>query len=580
MEHTLSPESSRPPLRCLRVVFAVILLLTLTAGAFSRTPFMEFIHYDDTVYLMDNPHVQAGLSFEGVRWAFSTFYADNWHPLTWLSHMADCSLYGMNPAGHHITNVILHGLNACLLFFFFLHTTRLLWPAFFMAALFAVHPLRLESVAWAAERKDVLSALFWMLSMLCYAWYAAKPGVMRYLSSLLCMALGLMAKPMLVTLPVVLLLLDSWPLGRFQRRDVTLKRAFLEKIPFFFLSAASSVTTMFAQQNAMGDLFFYSIPVRIMNTLFSYVSYLGKMFWPVDLAPFYPHPGDTLPVWIALVSGAALLGICVGVFLLRKRAPFLVTGWVWYLVTLVPVIGLIQVGQQSLADRYTYIPGIGICMMAVYGLDALLLRRTALRRVAFFSGLLFLVGLSFFTWRHSRFWVDSVTLFTHAVNVAPSNVAHNNLGNMQYRQRKYSQAIHNFEKALELNPHDTIPYHNLGLSYFKVGRYDEAERIILMMLQLRPELIYLHQYLGDIAMVRNNPALAVQLFHRALAGAPGDAYVLGSLAEAYLQLGDGRQALAFAQAALAKNPAQGKARAVMDSYIEYMNQHKKQSPSK
>ena len=341
----------------------------------------EFIDYDDNVYITDNPQVQLGFSSKTLKWAFTTTHAGNWHPLTWLSHMMDCRLFGLNPSGHHLTSVFLHIINSILLFFALQWATSTIWPSALVACLFALHPLHVESVAWVAERKDVLSTFFWLLTMLAYIGYAKRPSKSSYLLVLFLFTLGLTAKPMLVTLPFLLLLLDYWPLDRFQlgrdfgsagnkstrslepsTKKLPPSRLIVEKLPMFMLSGIFSVIALWAQEKAgaMSGMEIVPFKWRIANALVSYVSYIGKMIWPRGLAVFYPHPQDSLPIWQAVSAGLLLLILSTLVVRLAARYKYGLVGWLWYLGTLVPVIGLVQVGEQTRADRYTYVPLIGL----------------------------------------------------------------------------------------------------------------------------------------------------------------------------------------------------------------------------
>jgi len=341
--------------------------------AFWQVKDHEFLGYDDQDYVTNNFIIQRGLTLDGLRWAFTTIHFGNWHTLTWLSHMLDCQLYGLNPRGHHLTNLALHAANTVLLFLLLARITAALWPSAFVAALFALHPLHVESVAWVAERKDVLSSFFFLTTLWAYARYAAAPSLRRYLPVLFSFALGLMAKPMLVTLPFVLLLLDYWPLGRMapetpikmkgrkakrsadQRPKDQILGLVWEKAPLFALAAVSCVITLVGQKVAMASLELTPWS-RIGNALVAYVSYLGKMVWPLNLAVFYPHPGNSLPLYQAVGASILLLGVTYLVLKKARRYPYLPVGWFWYLGILVPVIGLVQVGDQAMADRYTYIP--------------------------------------------------------------------------------------------------------------------------------------------------------------------------------------------------------------------------------
>jgi hypothetical protein len=369
--------------RSKRLNLSICLFLTVASiSTFWQVLYHEFVDYDDFQYVVENIHVRSGVTWEGIVWAFTATHMSNWHPLTWLSHMMDCQIYGMKAGMHHLTNLLIHVANTLLLFVILKRMTRALWRSAFVAALFALHPLHVESVAWIAERKDVLSTLFWVLTMLTYVRYVERPGLVRYVLVLLSFALGLMAKPMLVTLPFVLLLLDYWPLQRVRMgqsragdmprinrsetigdQKVVVFRLIWEKAPFFLLAAASGTVTFLAQQSggSVRSLDLLPIQIRLANALVAYIAYIGKMIWPFKLAVFYPHAGMP-PAWH--VVGAGLLLACVSVMVIRaaQRSPYAIAGWLWYLGTLVPVIGLVQVASLSMADRYTYVPLIGLFM--------------------------------------------------------------------------------------------------------------------------------------------------------------------------------------------------------------------------
>jgi protein O-mannosyl-transferase len=355
-----------------------LLLAAATAALYFPVSGHAFLTFDDHDYVTANPHIHAGLSWTTLKWAFTSTTAANWHPLTWLSHALDFQLFGLNPAGHHLDSVLIHAANAVLLFLLLQWATKRAGPSLLVAALFAVHPLNVESVAWVAERKNVLSTLFFFLAIGAYGWYAQRPNWRRYLLLAAMFAAGLMAKPMVVTLPCVLLLLDYWPLGRIQTGPpgatgmprFAISKLILEKVPLFFLSALSAVITIKAQRSgqAVRTLHQFSAAVRIENAVVAYASYLWKMLWPARLAPLYPHPGATLPAWQLILSAVVLIGITLLVVVQRSRR-YLLVGWLWFLGTLIPVIGLVQIGDAAMADRYAYIPLIGIFVMMAWGLD-------------------------------------------------------------------------------------------------------------------------------------------------------------------------------------------------------------------
>jgi len=496
----------------LRIKLLVCLfLIIMTFGVYWQVGHYEFILFDDPSYITENPHVNTGLSLDNIGWAFSTTDAYNWHPLTWISHMLDCQFFGLKAGYHHLVNVFLHCLNAVLLFLVFHRMTQAIWRSAFVAALFALHPLHVESVAWAAERKDVLSTLFWMLTMGAYIFYVEKPDTKRYLLTLGFFALGLMAKPMLVTLPFVLLLLDYWPLGRLKsstktekasavsdtgdakkrkkksrkhaaeetppagkpanfRNDWTLIRPLLrEKAPFFLFSVLSSIITIHAQQRIVKPLELYPFAVRMANALVSYVTYLLKMIYPVHLAVFYPYTADTLAFW--QVAGAALLLAAItilSIWFLRK--PYLTMGWLWYLGTLVPVIGFVQVGLQAMADRYTYIPLIGIFIMIAWGIPELLHNLSYRKKLMAAVGAIVLLILSTLTYAQISHWKNDLTLFQHAVEVTRDNYwAHYNLGLSLAKQKEYDRAFDHFKETIRIKPSEPDPYNNIGIILAKRG---------------------------------------------------------------------------------------------------------------
>jgi Flp pilus assembly protein TadD len=501
-----------------RKTFICLLLITVTLAVFWQVSNHEFVNFDDDDYVSENPHVQSVLSRQAIIWAFTATRAANWHPLTWLSHMIDCQLYGLNPSGHHLTNVLFHLVNTLLLFLLLNRITGASWRSGFVAALFAVHPLHVESVAWVAERKDVLSTLFWLLTMWAYIYYVEKPRLHRYLFTLLTFALGLMAKPMLVTLPVVLLLLDYWPLKRFeigqsasglpatsQPSTITEKqgaqafRLLLEKTPLFVLAAVSSVVTFIVQKSggAVGALEVYPIKIRVANALVSYVSYMVKMIWPQNLAAFYPHPGQSLPIWQAAAAGLLLLLISIAVIRAGRRQPYLAVGWLWYLGTLVPVIGLVQVGAQAMADRYTYVPLIGLFIMAAWGVPELLARYRFQRTVLATLATILLVTLLLVSKRQVRHWQNSLTLFQHAVEVTADNyVAHDSLGNALAQQGMLDQAIVHYRESLRIKPNLVNAQNNLGVALLQQGEINRAMVQYYEALRLKPDSAETHNNLG------------------------------------------------------------------------------------
>jgi tetratricopeptide (TPR) repeat protein len=451
----------------------------------------SFVNYDDSSYVYENPHVRGGLSKEGVSWAFTTFAAANWHPLTWISHMTDAQLFGLDAGWHHRVNVLFHLANTALLFLVLWRMTGGLWRSAFVAALFAVHPLHVESVAWVAERKDVLSTLFWLLTMGAYLGYVRRPSVWRYILVFVFLALGLMCKPMLATLPFVLLLLDGWPLGRMSREGSPVSeqwrisvpmvfRRIWEKTPLLGLSAISCVITYVAQSQGrtVASLGKISVGPRLSNALMSYAIYLEKAVWPSSLAVFYPHPatiGAGIPAW--KIGGAVLLLAGISFLALRERhrRPYLAVGWLWYLGTLVPVIGLVQVGAAAHSDRYTYVPIIGVFLAVAWGVPNLLPMRRWRQWVLGVAAGAVLAALTVAAWFQVGYWRDNVTLYSRALSVTEGNwLALSNLGAAYGNRGEPLEARRYFLEALRIRPDYAEAWYGLGLASGKLGQKQEA----------------------------------------------------------------------------------------------------------
>jgi tetratricopeptide (TPR) repeat protein len=503
-----------------------LFLVTATLGVYWQVKNHEFVNFDDKMYVTDNQYVQRGLTIDGLIWSFSlkNKAKTHWHPLTWLSHMLDCELYGLRSDMHHMSNVILHIANTLLLFTVLLWMTGAVWRSVFVAAIFALHPINVDSVAWVAQRKNVLSTFFWMLSMLAYVHYLRRPGFYRYGILFLVFALGLMAKPMLVTLPFVFLLLDYWPLARFRYGQLNSKgsiafRIVLEKLPLFILSGATICLSSLAQESYGVVVSTQAVPVklRVANAVVSYVGYIIKMIWPHKLAVFYPYP-DTVSLW--QVAGAGLLLICVTVLIMGalKRAPYLGVGWLWYLGTLVPVIGLMQVGLwPAMADRWAYVPLIGLFIIIAWGVPELLagwrLRGFGLGIVA---GVVLLI-LTANTWIQTRYWTNSVTLFEHAIEVTPkSEVAYYNLGVALAELGRTAEAIDRYSGALRINPKSVKAYNNLGLALEGEGKIGEAIDHYSEALRIDPGFIEAHNNLGNALKKQGRISEAIRHYSEAL----------------------------------------------------------------
>jgi len=515
-------EFVRLPLRSQKGL-AIFLLITVLVLVYAPVKDYPFINYDDTLYVTEVPQVQQGLGWDSVVWSMTAMEAANWHPLTWLSHMLDVQLFGLNPAGHHLTNLLLHMANVLLLFGVLQHMTGALWRSALVAALFALHPLNVESVAWVAERKNVLSTLFWLLTMAAYMGYVRKPHWGRYLGMTGFFVLGLMAKPMLVTLPCVLLLLDYWPLGRLGKTSKEfwerLPRLAAEKLPLFIPVAAISVVTIAAQSQAGALSSWEGLPLgsRVANAVLAYGMGLKKMLWPMDLAVFYPHPGNSLAVWPVALAALLLVILSLGVWWQGRRSRYLVVGWLWYLGTLIPVSGLIQVGGQAMADRYAYVPLMGLFIILAWGTAELaqtLRLPKAWLPAAALCVVIVLIGAVRLQLSH---WRNSFTLFQHALEATQDNhMAHSNLGIAFLDKNDLDQAIGQFYKALEIKPTHAGVHTNLSIALRRKGRLDEALEHSIRSVQNNPDLAEAHNNLGISLFQKGRVEEALQEFRKAL----------------------------------------------------------------
>ncbi len=539
-----------------RHVFLICLILVLSAlVAFEQVRNNDFVSYDDNQYVTENPHVKGGINTESVVWAFTASHASNWHPLTWLSHMLDCQLFGLKAGAHHLVNLLFHIVNTLLLFAVFKRMTGAVWCSGFVAAAFALHPLHVESVAWIAERKDVLSAFFWFLTMWAYIRYAERPCIRRYLLVFLFLALGLMSKPMLVTLPFVLLLVDYWPLERLS------KRAVLEKIPLLVLVAALSLITVLIEvvipQEVVG------LKLRVANAFISYAGYIGKTIWPARLAILYPHPLNRVELWQPIVCFLILTGVTAAVCSARKR--YLTVGWLWFVGTLVPVIGLVQIGVQSMADRYTYLPLVGIFIMVAWGAAELSVKLRYRKIVLAVLAGIVLAGMLICTRIQVRHWRNSFTLFEHALEVTENNYtihynlgyvlqsegrldeaashyrqtlqimpayvkAHNSLGIMFGMQGQFDTAMTHFNQALKTEPEDPEAHYNMGLMLRAHGKLDEAVKHFSIALGGKPDDVDIHLNLAIVFKLQGRLDKAISHFYRVLAAEPNRAEIHHHLA--------------------------------------------------
>jgi len=558
-------------LRTHQHLVVAFLLAALTVAVFRQTLWYDFTNYDDSRYVRDNPHVRAGLTSESVRWALTTDYESTWGPVVWLSYLADRAMFGMGPRGFHRTNVLLHVANVLLLFLVLRRMTGSVWRSGFVAALFAIHPLHVESVAWIAERKDVLSGLFWMLAMLAYVSYAERPSGKRYGLVALAFALGLMAKPMLVTLPLALLLLDYWPSGRFEsarRKTGSGYRAWVdltrEKVPLLVLSAVFSFFAFVVQKKggAVSSLSDISLGVRVANALVSYVKYIGKMVWPANLAAIYPHPGSALPSWQVVASGAALVIVSGFVLTAGRARKYLAMGWVWYLVTLLPVIGIVSIGAQAMADRYTYLPLIGLSIIVAWSIpDMLSIPREGVKSVAKgradvepggrnrptvpLAAAVAVLALTGLAYVQTGYWRNSVTLFEHALECTSNNyVAHNQLGAALHEQGDMEDAIKQYQEALRINPRYVGAQGNLGIALFEMGRARAAIPILSQVSRNYPQEVRTRINLGMALEQVGKTDEAFREYREAVRLAPDNMAARGSLGNALLKQGKPDDAIA------------------------------------
>lgn len=496
----------------------------------------DFINFDDPQYVFENIHVRDGVSGGGIKWAFASGYAGNWHPLTWISHMIDVDIHGLDAGAHHVTNLLFHTANTLLLFLVLLRLTGAAGPSALVAGLFGLHPLHVESVAWVSERKDVLSTFFWMLTLLAYVKYVERPAVGRYVAVVILFACGLMSKPTLVTLPLVLLLLDGWPLAR-----TGAARLVREKLPLVAMSAAAGVVTLLAQQQAGAVRTLDALPLaaRIENATVAYVGYLWKMLWPVNLAALYPYDRALSP-W--LVGGAALLLVAVSAIAMaastRRKAPFVAVGWGWYLITLAPMIGLVQVGSQPMADRYTYVPLIGIFIAVAWSLQAAVARLEVPKRALVALSTVLLLLLALLTARQAALWRDSVTLWAHAVAVTGDNYrARTNLGHALGLRGQWHDALPQLEEAVRITDDAAEPQHYLGQTLAALGRLDGALVHYRRAVALSPAYAEAHGNLGIALAQGGEPEEGLRHIREAVRLEPGSPVGRANLAMALTHAG-------------------------------------------
>ncbi|MBN1818519.1 MAG: tetratricopeptide repeat protein [Sedimentisphaerales bacterium] len=541
-------------------------LLLAIALVFGQTVGHEFVNYDDDQCVYKNPIVQRGLTLEGFRWAFTYGDIGHWHPLTWLSHMLDCQIYGLQAGGHHLTNVVLHAGTAVLLFLVLWRMTGFLWRSAFVAAVFAVHPLRAESVAWVAERKDVLSGLFFMLTLWAYVGYVRRPTSIRYGAVVLLFALGLLSKNMLVTLPFVLLLLDYWPMNRIT--DFTpgsWLRLAAEKWPLFALTIASCVITFLVPEELLYTDTRLPLVLRMENALVSYVIYLWQMIYPTGLACLYPYATGHLPFWQVAAALGFLAAMSWVIFSLRHKHPYLIVGWLWYLGMMIPVIGIVQISHYAHADRYTYLPQIGVWIGVTWGVAQVASSWRHRRWVVGVASTLVLLFLMGFAWRQTSYWRNSETLWTHTLAYTAHNmIAHSNLGNALAERGKVEAAIVHYQKALEINPDYPVAHNNLGNTMANLGQVDAAITHYQKALRTNPNFIEAHNNLGLALAGCGQIDAATVHFQKALEIKPDYDEAHNNLGVVLANSGQVDAAIAHFQRALDINPNYAVARNNLD----------------
>jgi tetratricopeptide (TPR) repeat protein len=525
--------------RSIAVVCLVLVIVTLVV--YMQTGNHEFISLDDPSYVTGNRHVTSGLTGNDILWAFTSVDVFNWHPITWLSHMTDARLYGMNPRGHHLTSVGIHTVSAVLLLFILLRITGVLWQSSFVAALFALHPLHVESVAWVAERKDVLSAFFWFLTLLLYAEYVTKRKPAQYMLALCSFMLGLMAKPMVVTLPLILLLMDFWPLGRFRHDEIEQEphqlatkvlELITEKIPFFVCSLLSGFVTIYAQHKGGATRTLDELPflLRSENALIAYVKYIIKTIWPHDLAVLYPMP-SAATLWQVIGSLLILIMVSVSAIRAGRRFPYLPVGWFWFLITLLPVIGLLQVGSQSMADRYSYIPVIGLFIMVAWGVSDLSKGLRYQKHILTLFACVIIAASTVLTWHQLGFWRDSISLYRHTLDVTKGNyLILNNLGLVLAEKGDSDAAIKAYQESLRIKPDYSKAHYNLGLVLAEKGEVDAAINEFHAAVRIEPNYMKAHSNLGLTLAKKGDLDAAIREYTTALLISPDDKithYLLG-----------------------------------------------------
>ena len=538
----MSNQSSFTPQRQRLTIY--IILAAVTAAVYWQVHDFAFINFDDVIYITENPMIQSGISMNGLYWAFGSKYFGLWNPLVWLSLMADYQLYGLNAGGYHITNLILHILSTLLLFWLFNRMTGAVWKSAFVAAFFALHPLHVESVAWVSERKDVLSAFFWMLTLCLYVYYTEKPVIQRYLLIVFSFVLALLSKPMVITLPVIMILLDYWPLGRFASQKGNLFLWQLkEKLPFFVLSIVFSIITISAQYKTGGRDLQFSLASRVSNALVSFMIYLEKTFWPHHLAVFYPFSAEisTMRIISAVILMSAVTAVTMTAI---KRFPALFTGWAWFTITIALVIGIIPIGDFAMADRYHYLPSIGIAIMLAWGIPYFIKNGQIRKNILLPAGIMVLAVMAFFSWRQCGYWENNHKLLNHALKVTRNNyLAHINFGSVLLTEGKIHEAIYHYNSANQIMPNNIMVYNNRGKAYAGLGRYESAIQDFGEAIRLKPDHTDSYYNRGIIYHQLGRHQLAVQDFTETIRIQPDNSLAYFNRGNAYINLGRHQQAI-------------------------------------
>ena len=577
--------------------FIVIFLIVASLIAYSRILSNDFINLDDPLHITQNDHIKSGIHLQNIKWAFTSIVNAHWFPLTLISHMLDWSLFGSDASGHHMVSLLLHIGAAIFLFLFLNKTTNNIWPSAFAAAFFALHPLRVEAVAWAADRKDVLSMFFGMASLYAYSFYVENNRCSRYIFCLILFIFGLMSKPIILTLPFLMILLDYWPLKRcpmdllspFKNRRQIFGKLLREKVPFIFFTIVSCIITFRAQDKShlVASLRNLSFDTRVQNMFISYVSYLEKTFWPFDFAVYYSYE-RSFPLGNVLISCIILIGITMTVIYVMKKMPFLFVGWFWYLGTLVPVIGLVQIADIARADRYTYLPSVGIVMMITWGIPFLFYHKVISKKILFTAGIAVLTILSILTWQQCRYWKNSIELYNHtlkvtkntyfirhllgralaekgntkeaidqydeAIKLKPKNAnAYQARGNAYEKLGQYQQAFAEYNKAVRLEPNDKT-YNSRGLAYYKLGQYREALADHNEAIRLNPDVADAYQARGNAYEKLGQYQQALADYNEAIRLNPDVADVYSNRGTIYFKLGQYQQALVDYNKAIIMKP--------------------------